>query len=68
MTAHPSIVSLWGCVKYEKEDKRLTYVCLFVQKEVATQNIPISEARNQMTFPPEILTAESGAVAIARRG
>jgi hypothetical protein len=54
------------------EDKRFAYLCLFVhvfvQKEVAIQNIPISEARNQMTFPPEILTAESGAVAIARQG
>ena len=26
------------------------------------QNIPISEARNQMTSLPETLTAESGAV------
>ena len=25
------------------------------------QNIPISKARNQMTSPPETLTAESGA-------
>jgi PHD/YefM family antitoxin component YafN of YafNO toxin-antitoxin module len=32
------------------------------------QNIPISEARNQMTSLPETLTAESGAVAITRRG
>lgn len=35
---------------------------------MAIQNIPISEARNQMTSLPEILTAESGAVAITRRG
>lgn len=32
------------------------------------QDIPISEARNQITSLPETLSAESGAVAITRRG